>query len=267
MYQTHWGFKETPFAVEQSAHAYFPSETATEGLARVSFALENAYRMVLVSGGAGVGKTTFLRQVARRYDAPARQFVLLSLLGLESEEFLMEVAVQLGEARAIHHSIPWAWRRIQDRLRLNTQQRLHTVLLLDDVADGEHSVLNAILRLISVATHHDCWLTLLLTTEHDRVAMLGSRLLELIQLRIDLDAWCLEDTAQYVRQAITAAGGSAELFDHASLSAIHTLACGNPRRVRQLAELTLIAGAGVQLPHIDTGFVEAVHDELLSVNS
>jgi type II secretory pathway predicted ATPase ExeA len=267
MYQAHWGLNATPFAVEQAARSYFPSETAREGLARVSFALENAYRVVLVSGGAGVGKTTFLRQVVHRYDAPTRQFATLSLLGLEDDEFLTEIALQLGEASAIRRPIVWSWRRIQDRLRLNTQQHLHTVLLLDDAADAEHSVLNAILRLTQVAANYDCWLTILLTTEQDRVALLGSRLLDLIQLRIDLDAWCLEDTTRFICEAVAAAGGETQPFDRASLAAIHQLACGNPRRVRQLAELTLIAGAGVQLSQIDTGFVEAVHGELLSVNS
>ena len=70
-------------------------------------------------------------------------------------------------------------------------------------------------------------------------ARLGEQLLEMIDLRIDLEPWDELDTIGYLQLALVEAGCQQPLFDDDSLSEIHRLAAGIPRRVNRLADYAL----------------------------
>ena len=101
-----------------------------------------------------------------------------------------------------------------------------------------------------------------LAVDPGRIDRLGARLIDLVELRIDLPAWELADTADYVASEIKRAGGDEALFSDQALVRLHELTRGVPRRVNQLADLALLAGAGKQLTQIDAETVTTVHDEL-----
>ena len=48
----------------------------------------------------------------------------------------------------------------------------------------------------------------------------------------------------------------------AAASKLHELTQGTPRRLLQLCDLTLLAGAGREVPEIDADLVESVYYEL-----
>lgn len=262
MYQNYWGLRQSPFPDAWQTGAFFCSETVAEALARVEFLVDQNYQLGVLVGEPGVGKSTLLRSLARQFNGPLRQTVALSLLGVEPEDFLAEVGNQLGEPWQPHRSPGWRWRRLQDRFKLNAWQGIHTILLLDDAADAEHETLTAIARLAQGPLQGSWRQSILLAADSGRCGLLGDRLLELSQLRIDLFPWELADTVEYLRTSLVAAGGTADVFDEASAETVHRLSQGLPRRIRQLAELTLIAGAGAELPQIDTETIFAVHAEL-----
>jgi type II secretory pathway predicted ATPase ExeA len=106
-------------------------------------------------------------------------------------------------------------------------------------------------------------LTVVLAAKQDHTERLGRRLLELCELRIDLLPWEYEDTAEYLRSALDKAGRKVPTFDVQAIARLHELTCGIPRRVRQLAELALLAGAGQELDHIDPQTIETVNQELV----
>jgi type II secretory pathway predicted ATPase ExeA len=153
------------------------------------------------------------------------------------------------------------WRGIACRLAENRCQQLQTVVLLDDADEASREVLDHVVRL---AQHDPASrsLTLVLACRAQRVTRLGARLLGLAELRIDIEAWEPEDTAQFIAGALSQAGREAPIFDDQALHRIHELAQGAPRRVCQLADLCLLAGAAQELASIDQATVETVSEEL-----
>jgi general secretion pathway protein A len=103
---------------------------------------------------------------------------------------------------------------------------------------------------------------LVLAGHRERMSRIGRGLLELAELRIDIDPWEAGDTAGYVRHALEQAGCQTELFTASALERLHEIAQGVPRRVSQLADLALLAGAGQNLPQIDANVVDSVYHEL-----
>ncbi len=110
-------------------------------------------------------------------------------------------------------------------------------------------------------------LTIVLTADAHQLSHVPRRLLELAELRIDIEPWEPLDTAQYVAAALNQAGRAAPLFTDPALDRLHDLCEGVPRRVNQLANLALLAGAGSQLNEIDADMIESVYRELAVVEA
>ena len=120
----------------------------------------------------------------------------------------------------------------------------------------------SVARLTQTEPSPEARLTIALAANDYRQTELGQRLLELTELRIDLDSWSQEETGEFLSATMSKVGRNELTFTDASIERIHELTRGVPRRVRQLAELALLAGAGQSLTIIDEDIVMAVNQEL-----
>jgi type II secretory pathway predicted ATPase ExeA len=263
MYTHHWGLRESPFRGSLDPGYYFNSPSHDEALARLNFLVDNQRRLGVMQGASGSGKSLLLEVCARQLRRAAKHSVLLGLLGVDNHEFLWQLAHRLGDDPDPDATISRLWRTVSDRLLVNRYQHIDTVLLLDDADEANPEVLTSITRLVQWDQTPESRLTLALTTKQERTERVGRRLLELCELRIDLLPWAYEDTAEYLKSALDKAGRQNPTFDAQAVARLHELTSGVPRRVRQVAELALLAGAGQELDQIDQHTVDTVNQELM----
>ena len=262
MVYSHWGLRESPYAAGIDPRAFYQSTNHEESLARLHFLVDQPRRVGLLLGDSGVGKSLLLDVFARQKRSATRQVASLSLLGIGSIEFLWQLCVRLGRDLPLSESIFQLWRSVSDQLRENRYQQISTVLLLDDADEAESEVLVQVTRLAQIDPSPSARLTLVLAAQATRLGNLGRRLLELADLRIDLEPWSEPDTMAYLRWALVQVGRTQATFTSDALRHIHLLADGMPRRVKQLADMALVAGAGNELELIDVDVVESVYQEL-----
>jgi general secretion pathway protein A len=151
---------------------------------------------------------------------------------------------------------------VDERLAENRWQGVRTIALFDDGDDAAPDVLDAVRRISHLGPGNDARLTLIIAGRTERISLLGRRLLELADLRIDVTHWDLADTDQFIRQSLNKAGRVQPAFNADALIRLHELSDGIARRLIQLADLALLAGAARDLAEVDTPTVESVHDEL-----
>ncbi len=262
MYHEYWGLRESPFSGNLDPRFFYQSVNAEEALARLHFLPEQRRRLGLLLGSNGVGKSQMLQLFRKQLLHEGRQVATIQALGVDVNEFLMLLATRLGLSPAALTSSAVLWRQLDDHLVSNRYQKIDTVVLLDDADEAEPALLTQVARLVQCDPNVDARLTVVLTAREDRASHLGSRLLELAELRIDLEPWQVADTAAYVRTAIAIAGRRTDIFQPDALARIHELSDGVPRRVKQLAELALLAAAGQELRAIDAETVTGAHFEL-----
>ncbi len=261
-YRAHWNLRETPFAGGLNPRYFFSSPVHDEALARLQFLVEHRQRLGLLLGGAGTGKSLVLDMLARDMRRLGNQVANVSLLGLDLHEFLWLLAAELGLNPSRTCDVFTLWRGINDRLIENRYQQLDTVVLLDDAGEARPEVLEHVARLVQV-NRGDGWpLVIVISVPADRIMRLGSRILELAELRIDLEPWDEADTAGYLSLALAQAGCKSPVFTDDAVRRLQTVTGGVPRRVNQLAALALVAGAGRRLPRIDADTIESVYQEL-----
>ena len=266
MYETHWGLRESPFRGGADRRFFFQSPTHDEALARLQFLVENDRRLAVLTGQTGVGKSMLLRLFADQLRQQGIEVALVNLIGLPAEELVWTVADQLHAGPAAGDPMPILWRKISDRLVAQRYQQLKTVVLFDDAGEAAVTTRASLVRLIQSDTSGENRLTVVLSTTPDRVDQLGSRLLDLSELRIELETWAADDVADFLQSSLDRAGRRSPIFVENAANKLHALGEGIPRNISQLAELSLLAGAGRQAQSIDGETVESVFHQL-SVNT
>jgi hypothetical protein len=140
-------------------------------------------------------------------------------------------------------------------------EQIPALLLVDDLDQALADGAAVIDRLQAFAEGSGTSLVLIAACEAGSLELLSPRLLARAQLRVELDFWTLEESSGFLNQWLAQTADQQE-FDRQAMDVLHNLAAGVPRRVRQLAELTLIAGSRSKGRYLSEEIVEAAYEEL-----
>lgn len=262
MYQAYWGLSESPFRGHQSTRFFHQGPPQEEALARLHFLVDEHRGCGLLLGESGSGRSFTLEVFARKLGRIGRQSALVNVAQIDAHEFLWLLSGALGIEVTATASQFRLWRAVADHLAANRYQQISTILLLDDVDLARLDVLDQLVRLLQVDANGLGLLTLVLAARYDRLQRLGHELLELAELRIDLEGWQMDDTADFIKRSLADAGRTTPIFSQSALARLHEVTGGIPRRVKQVADLALLAGAGENQVHIEAPTIDAVFQEL-----
>jgi type II secretory pathway predicted ATPase ExeA len=262
MYLAYWGLGESPFRSHLDRRYFHRGPSQDEALARLHFLVDQRRTLGLVLGEPGSGKSLLLEVLAKELGVVNRQVATASLLGIGRREFLWLLGGQLGSEVSPAAGEFALSRAIEDQIVANRFQQIATILLLDDADEARGEVLDEIARLAHLNQTSDAGLTMVLAAGERQLHHLGTRILELAELRVDLEGWDEDDTAGFVKKSLAVAGRSTPIFTESALRRLHSLTGGTPRRIKQLADLALLGGAGANVAQIEGELIDSVFHEL-----
>jgi type II secretory pathway predicted ATPase ExeA len=262
MYAEHWGIRKSPFHTLPEAEQLFASASQEEALARLHFLVENGHRLGLVSGGPGWGKTLLLSAFAAQVRTSGVEVISVPVADCSEQEFLWELATALGTNPPLTTARFALWRRVLDRLDQLAALDKRLVWLVDDAHRAESEVLKLVNRLVRRSGPAPLPLTLVLTLQSGTQAVLGDSMADLIDLHVELEPWTAEEVTQYLQESLAREGVAGSPFAAEAAQRIHALSGGVPRKVNRMAELALLAGAGLQMEQLDGQAINAVVEEL-----
>jgi type II secretory pathway predicted ATPase ExeA len=229
------------------------------------FLVEQRRRLGLLLGCEGSGKSMLLEIFAAELRRRGPVVARVNLTGISGDEMLWSLSAQFGRNLDRCESTPALWRALSDRLAAFRYQQVDSVVLLDDADHAGNSVVPHLIRLAKLEPATQSRLTLILAGDLLTIGRLGSTLLGLSELRINLEPWQPDDISEYLEQSLSRAGCESNPFEEPAIARIYELSQGVPRQVRVLADLCLLAGAGGRLQTIDAEVVDSVFHELATV--
>jgi type II secretory pathway predicted ATPase ExeA len=240
MYQAYWGLTQSPFAPALCRQLAEQHPLCGEALARLDFLVEHRSRFGLLVGPPGSGKSLVLSEFARRQRAAGCAVALIDATGLLAPDLLRELATAWGCDPLPASDSAALWRLATDRLAELKLEQVPAVLVLDNLDQSSGEVLTVVQRLLQLP---DVEFTVVAAASDNGVSRLGWRLLDLAELRIELALWTADDPREYLKASLAAAGRQEPAFADRAVERLFQLSGGAPRRVGQLAQLALIAGA------------------------
>jgi len=258
----HWGLDRWPFGAAPGGSRFYPTAAVNEALARIEHLVESRRRLGVLFGQAGVGKSLALQIASRQLGRQGRAVAIVDAAAVSARELLWQVAAGLAAAPREDADVAKLWRQIADRVVENRLQEVDSVLLVDDAGEAGPDVLMQLVRLSRLDPTPNARWTIVLAAEPAQAAHWNQTLRDLVDLRIDLHPWDVEDTVGYVQTALVDAGRFEPLFDEDALRKLHGLAEGVPRRVARLADYALLAGAAGGATMIDAASIEVAQHEI-----
>lgn len=263
-YWRYWNLSGPPFTGE-ATEPLFRGSTVEEALARIEFLVTNRRHVGAIVGPSGVGKSTLLRHCAMQPltspDLPNVRAIRISVLGKGPAELIAIVASELTGGRRASDPAE-SWTSLCDFFQAASREEVHTVLLLDDVDSCNAACEEDLCRILSMSFP----LTVLMAIESRLLSTISRNLVSRTELQIELPAWELAQTAEYLAWTCSRLGRNEPLFTDDAVHCIQELSYGIPRRIVHITDLALVAGAVAKANAIEADCVEQVAWELPKSN-
>jgi hypothetical protein len=141
---------------------------------------------------------------------------------------LEAVATQWGVAPDDRRDAHALWRLAADRLIEHRYEERASVILLDDADHSIADLTTLLLQLSAVSVIGQAPLTIILASRPDRLGRVDERLLELVDLRIELEPWQPEVEEVVIGHTHGNQGGPLPMLDPAAVQRLHELSGGMP---------------------------------------
>ena len=236
-----------------------------EASARLQYLVDRGARLGLVVAESGNGKTTLLETFADELRQASCLTAQINVAALDPEELIWSIAAKLQTPVEHNWNLFQLWRGLNDRFAELRFLREQAVVLIDDAGLASNDVLLHLYRLAQSEIAGDARLSIVFSATPETAVRLGRRLLDLVELRIELPAWNAVEAKALV-DGVTAgsesAGGRTIRFSNHAAERLHELAHGSPRVIVRLAELARLAAEADGRDSVDAEMVDGVHREL-----
>lgn len=242
-YTTRYGLEFNPF-LKNSKEILVETSEQKEVLFRLDY-LAKTKGFGLLTGGAGRGKTTIIRNWAQGLNPSLYKVVYTSLSTLTANDFYRNLVQELGTQPAFRK--PDNFRIIQEEIaRQSIEKRKTPVIIIDEA----NYINNAILNDLKILFNFEM-------DSRDRAAVLLAGLPKLnstlrlsvheplyqrLVMNYDLDGMTKEEGRSYIHAKLTGAGCWQTVFADAAMEAILNAADGTPRMVNKLCNASMLIG-------------------------
>jgi type II secretory pathway predicted ATPase ExeA/outer membrane protein OmpA-like peptidoglycan-associated protein len=244
MYESYFGFKETPFRLSADESFRYAHKHYLRASAYLAYALEQGEGFVMITGHPGSGKTTLIRDVISELDEARYNTLNIITSQLHAEELLRKVALEYGFP-AENANKATLLTNIQKHLSTLHEQGKRSILFLDEAQNLSINGLEE-LRLLSNLQQGKHSLLQVVLVGHDelRQLVLGPDMQHIQQRLIascQIESLAQEQTREYIIHRLQHVDWQADpKIEDEVYQLIHLASQGIPRNINHLMSHLLL---------------------------
>lgn len=242
-YTARFGLEFNPF-LKNSKEVFVETEEQRETRCRLNY-LASTKGFGLLTGAAGRGKTTAIRNWANTLNPSLYKVVYSSLSTLTVSDFYRNLTMNLGAQPAFRK--PDNFRLIQEEIiRLSVEKRKTPVIIIDEANYINNAVLNDLKILFNFEMDSRDRAIILLaglpTLNNTLRLSIHEPLRQRIIMNYNMEGMTKEEGRTYIHAKLKGAGCTQPVFDDAAIEAILNAADGTPRVISKLCNSSLLIG-------------------------
>lgn len=261
MYEKFYGLQAKPFRLSPEPRFFFTSATHKSALAYLRYGLYQGEGFIVVTGGAGTGKTTLVRTLSG--EVAGHRMVVAELVNtqLQAHDLLRAIAgaFQLAQRGTKSDLI----NRLYDFLLVRAQKNQRVLLVVDEAHNLPPGSFEE-LRMLSNFQHGERSLLqcILLGQPPLRDALAHSALQQRVIATHHLEPLLPEETRGYILHRLRYVGWRGDpVFSGEAIGLIHRCSHGIPRRINALCDRLLLFGCLEERHELDAAAVAKVYAE------
>ena len=265
MYTAFYSLQKKPFSMTPDPSFLYMTSQHREALTGLTYAILDRKGFLVLSGKAGVGKTTVLAWVLERLPYnKVRSSVILNPT-LKPEEFLELALLDFGITDVPASKAQRLW-ILQRFLVEGRKEGKVNVLIVDEAHKLSWEVLEEIRLLGNMESGEEKLIQILLLGQSELDDVLNSpglwQLKQRISVRLTLDALSTDDVERYIQHRWTVAGGKAHPFTLDAIAQLKQYSRGIPRLINSLSDNSLIQAFADESLTVTVAHVNAAADDL-----
>lgn len=264
-YFTRYGLEFNPF-LKNSKEILVDTSEYKEISFRLDY-LAKTKGFGLLTGSAGRGKTTAIRNWSAKLNPSLYKVIYSSLSTLTPNDFYRNLVHELGAAPAFKK--PDNFRIIQEEItRLSIEKRKTPIIIIDEANYINNAILNDLKILFNFEMDSRDRAVILLAGLPQLNSTLRLSIHEPMRQRIvmnyNLEGLSKEEGKQYILEKLKGAGCNQLIFEDAALEAILNAADGIPRMINKFCNSSMLIGDSHKVDCITAEIVmQAVNDSEL----
>ncbi len=261
-YFTRYGLEFNPF-IKNSKEILVDTSEYKETLFRLDY-LSKTKGFGILTGSAGRGKTTALRNWAKSLNPSLYKVIYSSLSTLTPNDFYRNLVKELGCEPAFEK--PDNFRIIQEEItRLSVEKRKTPVIIIDEANYINNAILNDLKILFNFEMDSRDRAAILLAGLPKLNATLGLGIHEPLKQRVvmnyNLEGLSKEEGKLYISEKLKGAGCNQTIFEDAAVEAILNASDGTPRLINKFCNASMFIGDSNKINIINTDIVmQAIND-------
>lgn len=242
-YTARYGLEFNPF-LKNSKEVLFETQEYKETMFRLDYLLSTKGFGVL-TGSAGRGKTTAIRNWSSKLNPSLYKVIYSSLSTLTLNDFYRNLALELGAQPAFRKTDNF--KIIQNEInRLALEKRQTPVIIIDEANYVSNVVLNDLKMLFNFEMDSkDRAIILLVGLPHLNSTLRLSNhepLRQRLVMNYNLEGMSKSEGRSYIETKLKGAGCTQIVFDDNALEAILNAANGTPRMINKFCNTSLLIG-------------------------
>ena len=266
MIEAYFGLNKAPFRLGSDEEFYFDSSMHARAMAYLKYGLQQSEGIVVLTGDAGVGKTTLVEHFIAELE---NDIVASRLLGTKFEpgEILPQVMSVFG-AEARGSTFAAQMKALEAYLAGQIASGKHVILVIDEAQNLPNHSLEEIRLLTTLSQAGRSLLQIFLVGQPELRTRLAKSDMKQLSQRIVV-SWTLkaldaDEAADYIDYRLLMAGWGEEesLFTEGAMQIIYRHTGGVPRLINRICARVLIGAALVEAEFIDENLVKQVIMEM-----